>query len=260
MTIPGKAKVEPGVSDSARLPPLPDPPRKKDLQQTENFERPAVMNTVARFFGALRDDSDVLVSGSGYVCASRSQLPHAPYPDMVIAFGVDRTALINNNGYEIDRVGKPPDFVLEVASEHTGRRDYTTKRDDYARLGIPEYWRFDHTGGKFHDDALAGDRLVNGAYQRLEVTEGADGRLWGHSEVLELYLCWDDGRLRFYDPKTRAFLQDSTELAEDRDAERKARLAAEARVRELERERTDRLAAEARVRELEARLQSLQDQ
>ena len=131
---------------------------------------------------------------------------------MVIAFGVDRAALVNNNGYEIDRVGKPPDFVLEVASEHTGRRDYTTKRDDYARLGIPEYWRFDYTGGRFHDAALAGDRLVNGAYQRIEVTPGAEGRFWGYSGVLELYLYWDNGRLRFYDWRTRTFLQDPTEL------------------------------------------------
>ena len=256
MTTPGKAKVEPGVFDSARLPPLPDPPRKNDMRQTENFELRAVMNTVARFFGALRDDSDVLVSGNGYVCTSRSQLPHAPYPDMVIAFGVNRAALVNNNGYEIDRVGKPPDFVLEVASEHTGRRDYTTKRDDYARLGIPEYWRFDHTGGRFHDAALAGDRLVNGDYQRIEVTPDADGVLRGYSDVLELYLCWDRGRLRFYDPKTRAFLQDPTELEEERDAERAARRTAET---ELDRERAERLAAEARVRELEARLQGLQD-
>ena len=256
MTIPSKAKVEPGVSDSARLVPLPDPPRKNDMRQTENFELRAVMNTVARFFGALHADSDVLVSGNGYVCSSRSQLPHAPYPDMVIAFGVDRAALVNNNGYEIDRVGKPPDFVLEVASEHTGRRDYTTKRDDYARLGIPEYWRFDYTGGRFHDAALAGDRLVNGAYQRIEVTPGADGEFWGYSGVLELYLYWDNGRLRFYNPKTRAFLQDPTELEEERDAERFARRAAET---QLDRERADRLAAEDRVRELESRLQSLQD-
>ncbi len=252
MTTPSNAGVEPGVIKNARLAPLPDPPRKNDMRQTENFELRAVMNTVARFFGALHDDSDVLVSGNGYVCASRSQLPHAPYPDMVIAFGVDRASLINNNGYEIDRVGKPPDFVLEVASEHTGRRDYTTKRDDYARLGIPEYWRFDYTGGRFHDAALAGDRLVNGAYQRIEITPGVEGGFWGYSRVLELYLYWDNGRLRFYDWRTRAFLQDPTELEEDRDAERVARRTAET---ELDRERADRLTAEARVRELEEQLQ-----
>ena len=236
MTTPRVADTQPDAANGARLPPLPDPPRKNDMRQTENFELLAVMNTVARFFDALRDDSNVLVSGNGYVCATRGQLPYAPYPDMVIAFGVDRAALVNNNGYEIDRVGKPPDFVLEVASEHTGRRDYTTKRDDYARLLIPEYWRFDYTGGRFHDAALAGDRLVNGVYQRIEVTPDDAGRFWGYSEVLELYLCWDRGRLRFYDPKTCAFLQDPTELEADRDAERMARLAAEAHVRELERQ------------------------
>lgn len=245
MTTQHTAKTLLGAIGGAQLPPLPDPPRKKDMQQTQNFERPAVMNTLARFLGALRDDSDVLVSGNGYVCASRSQLPHAPYPDMVVAFGVDRAALINNNGYEVDRVGKPPDFVLEVALERTGRRDYTTKRGDYARLGIPECWRFDHTGGRFHDAALAGDRLVNGAYQRIEVTPDADGTLRGYSDVLELYLCWDNGRLRFYDWRTQAFLQDPTELEQDRDVERAARLAAEA----------GRRAAEARVRELEEELQ-----
>ena len=233
MTTPSKAKIQPGGPEDARLPPLPDPPRKNDMRQTENFELRAVMNTVARFYGALRDDSTVLVSGNGYVCATRSQLPHAPYPDMVIAFGVDRAALINNNGYEIDRVGKPPDFVLEVASEHTGRRDYTTKRDEYARLLIPEYWRFDYTGGRFHDAPLAGDRLVNGRYERIDVTPDA-GVLWGYSEALELYMCWDRSRLRFYDWRTQSFLQDPSELADELDRERSARLAAEARIRHLE--------------------------
>ena len=49
--------------------------------------------------------------------------------------------------YTISEIGKPPDFVLEVASEGTGRRDYTVKRDIYAGYGVTEYWRFDHTGG-----------------------------------------------------------------------------------------------------------------
>ena len=253
MTTPGKAKIQPGAPRSARLPPLPDPPRKNDMRQTENFELRAVMNTVARFFDALRDDSSVLVSGNGYVCATRSQLPHAPYPDMVIAFGVDRAALTSNNGYEIDRVGKPPDFVLEVASEHTGRRDYTTKRDDYARLGIPEYWRFDYTGGRFHDAPLAGDRLVNGVYERIDVTPDAAGVIWGYSEMLELYVCWDRSRLRFYDWRTRSFLQDPSELEENRDQERAARLAAET---QRDEERAARLAAEARISQLEQMLQN----
>ena len=48
---------------------------------------------------------------------------------------------------EVDEVGKPPDLVLEVASESTGRRDYTFKRDGYEKMGVGEYWRFDPSGG-----------------------------------------------------------------------------------------------------------------
>ena len=44
-------------------------------------------------------------------------------------------------GYAINRLGKAPDFVLEVASPTTGRADYTDKRDDYERFGVKEYWR-----------------------------------------------------------------------------------------------------------------------
>ena len=81
-----------------------------------------------------------------------------------MTFGVDPKAIVARNGYVISEVGKPPDFVLEVASRSTGRRDYTVKRDGYAGYGVREYWRFDHTGGRFHDAALAGDVLVDGRY------------------------------------------------------------------------------------------------
>ena len=57
------------------------------------------------------------------------------------------------NGYLIPEQGKPPDFVLEVASEGTGREDETVKRDAYEAMGVREYWRFDHTGGEFHSAA-----------------------------------------------------------------------------------------------------------
>ena len=127
-------------------------------------------------------------------------------PDGVVAYGVDPKAIVARNGYVISEVGKPPDFVLEVASRSTGRRDYTVKRDGYAGYGVREYWRFDHTGGRFHDAALAGDVLVDGRYEPLEIIHEPDGLIWGHSEVLGLDLCWRDGELRFRDPLTGGFL------------------------------------------------------
>ena len=221
------------------LPPLPDPPRKNDMLQTLNFEKPAVMNTVDRYYDALRQEIQVLVAGNGYLCAARRDLPYAPYPDMLIAFGVDAAAIAATNGYVIDEVGKPPDFVLEVASASTGRRDYTVKRIRYARLGVLEYWRFDHTGGRFHNAPLAGDRLVNGRYEPIATETDEQGRIWGYSMALGLWLCWDAGRLRFHDGVR--FLEDPSELAASRDAERTARLSAEV---QRDTERTARLSAE----------------
>ena len=52
---------------------------------------------------------------------------------------------------------EPPDFVLEVASDNNAENDYVAKRMGYAAFRVPEYWRFDHTGGTLYPAALAGD-------------------------------------------------------------------------------------------------------
>ena len=116
--------------------------------------------------------------------------------------------------------------------------------------GVREYWRFDHTGGRFHDAALAGDVLVDGRYEPVEITHEPDGLVWGHSEVLGLDLCWLEGELRFRDPSTGEFLLTPVE-------QQAARTDAEA---QAEQERSGRLAAEARVEALEAELQRLRGQ
>ena len=141
-----------------------------------------------------------------------------------------------SNGYAISEIGKPPDFVLEVASKSTGRRDYMEKRDIYAGYGVVEYWRFDHTGGRYHDTALAGDRLVDGIYVPIEVTRAADNVARGYSAALGLELHWYDGTLRFWDPDAREYLPELTEAKAQRDAAIAQRDAAVERVRQLEEE------------------------
>ena len=99
------------------------------------------------------------------------------YFDGVFAEGLeDPRAIIKRNGYVISEVGKPPDLVLEVESRSTGRRDYTVKRGGYAGYGVREYWRFDPSGGKYHDAPLACDTLVDGKYERNEIVSEPDGR------------------------------------------------------------------------------------
>jgi hypothetical protein len=121
-------------------------------------------------------------------------------PDLLIAFNVNPAASAARNGYVISEQGKPPDFLLEIASASTGRRDVTVKREGYAALGIPEYWRLDDSGGRYHGVPLAGDRLVEGAYQAIPIEMIDRGTHQGYSTALNLYLRWEQGRLGWYDP------------------------------------------------------------
>ena len=167
----------------------------------------------------------------------------ARYPDLLVAFGVDPSAYEASNGYVISEQGKPPDFVLEVASASTADTDTGAKRDDYARMLIPEYWRFDKTG-QHHGTRLAGERLENGVYVPIDIDELSDDVLQGYSEALGLYLRWERGELGWHDPATGRHIATF-------DTERAARLRAEARA---DAERAARIQAEERIRELEAQL------
>ena len=196
---------------------------------------------------------DAFVGMEGWLCQDASEAPRAPRPDCLVSFGIDFTSeeLASVNGYVINEIGKPPDFVLEVASQTTGRRDYVEKRQIYAGYRVGEYWRFDHTGGQYHDAALAGDRLVDDRYEPIPVETGSDGIIRGYSEALQLELHWYHGLLRFWNPATGEYLPNLTETkAQLDDAERRAE---DAEIR-AEDERAARLSAEARVRELEAKL------
>ena len=143
--------------------------------------------------------------------------------------------------------------MLEVASESTGSLDVNEKRDDYARLGIPEYWRFDAMG-QYHGARLAGDRLVDGVYVPIQIDRLADGVLQGHSAALNLLLRSDNGALGWYDPATGEHIATFDSERARADREWADRVRAEVRA---DREQAAREQAEARVRELEEQLQRL---
>ena len=223
--------------------PLPDPPRDPDSMQQLPFI--AMILFVLRMHFSHR--SDVLVNGEGYLCLDTRIRPGQLKPDCVVAIGVDPIAIEERNGYVINEVGKPPDLVLEIGSASTGVADYTTKRDGYAGYGVTEYWRFDPSGGQYHDRPLAGDTLVEGHYRPIQISIES-GVHWGHSAVLGLDLYWQDGNLRFYDPAMGEFLPDFFEVVGERDAMRE----------ELDAERIMRLSAEAEARMLRERLRQLE--
>ena len=186
-------------------------------------------------------------------------------PDLLIAFNIRRAHILEQDGYAISEQGKPPDFVLEVASDSTSRIDETLKWQDYAAFGVTEYWLFDPDWGKRYRQGLIGWVLVDGSYRPIPIYEYAPGMHYGYSAVLGLYLCWEHGRLRWYDPAAgylrthdetdRALHEERSArivLQTQRDEEREARIA----------EREVRIIAQAeieRLREENARLRAAQD-
>ncbi len=215
------------------------PPR-GDMQNPIYLHDPGYQAALRRHFGS---PETTIVLGEVPVGRDLRQRRGLRVPDLLIAFGVDPDRIIADRGYSIEQWGKPPDFVLEIASETTAENDVTVKRDDYAAFGIPEYWRFDPSGGEYYPAGLAGDRLVDGVYRPISIVGADDRHSWGRSEALGLDICWENAQLRWYDPAAGRYLLTFDEEAEahiaaqdERDVERRARLAAEERVRELEAE------------------------
>ena len=252
----------------AGIEPLPTPPRKPDAMLQYPHASRAYLILEDHFIHR----PEVLVAGDGYLCRYADDRSGYVVPDCIVAFGVNSVAIRDQrNGYVISEVGKPPEFALEVASESTGKRDYTSKPGIYAGFGVAEYWRFDRTGGQLHDAPLAGDRLVDGAYTPIPLTTNADGVIWGRSDVLGLDLCWDSGRLRFYDPVAGEYLPDLTQwrvrarAAETQSETNRARADAAEAQSETNRARADAAEAQsetdrARADAAEAELRRLREQ
>ncbi len=214
---------------------LPDPPEGNpdDMTSFDHLTLSGSVHHVARHLG---NPETTIVAGERYL----TRAPGTPAadrmaPDLLIALEADPETYRENNGYIILGQGKPPDFVLEIASRSTGRQDVVEKRAAYADLGIPEYWRFDETG-EFHGTRLSGAHLVDGQYESVPIETVEEGILQGYSSVLNLLIRWDHGHLGWHDPETGNHIVRYEDLEARATNEREARMAAEARVRELEAE------------------------
>ena len=157
-------------------------------------------------------------------------------PDLLIAFNVRRAHILAQQGYAINEQGKPPDFVLEVASNSTAGNDETGKWLDYANFGVKEYWLFDPDWGRRYATGLAGWTLVNGRYEPIAIHQYAADLHYGDSAVLRLQVCWDYGALRWYDPSAQRYLDTFDSIAEERDAIAAQRDAAVAEAQRLRQE------------------------
>ena len=220
-------------------------PETDDMPMPDNdVQMIPVTETLLTLRGWFSHRSDVYVAANMFVYYRMNDNRTRVGPDAYAVIG--NTPKYPRGSWLVWREGKPPDFVLEVASPSTWRHDVGEKRNIYAGMGVTEYWRFEAAGG-FFTPVLVGERLEDGEYRPLEVTADDDGILRGRSAALGLDICVLPGLLlRFYDPEGGRWLTTY-------DEEVAARQAAEAALQE---ELAARQALEEEVRQLRQRLQS----
>ena len=225
---------------------LPDIPEKHpdDMTSVQHLHEPGHTHHLSQYLG---HPDTTLVTGERYVIRGPDfDANDCRYPDLLVAFDVDPAAYLARNGYMISEQGKPPDFILEVASRYSANSDQGVKKDYYERLRVGEYWLFDSVG-EFYGFVLKGYRLVGSRYEEIEVGEVRPGAFEGYSTALNLILRVEDGVLGLYDPDTGNHIPTfQSERARAESAEARAETA-EARAE----------SAEARTHELEAEIRRL---
>ena len=276
-TRPPAAMAAPPTSAPADAPyfaQFPDFPPRDDMMNTRHLHDYGNQPALRLFLG--RPETTIILGEVPLAWDIPRGRAGVRIPDLMVAFEVNADQIRNQMGYAIRQQGKAPDFVLEVASNTTSLRDETIKWRDYAAYGVSEYWLFDPDWGQRYAQGLIGWTLVNGSYEPIPIHEYEEGLRYGYSAALGLDVCWEHGRLRWYDVETgylrthdeerdgrilerggRIAAEALKDLAEEgRDAERNARLAAEV---QRDEERNSRLAAEAenqRLRDEIARMRA----
>ena len=211
----------------------------------------AITSTVETLREHFRGRQDVHVRGDMFIFFRKLRIGVNPekvsvVPDVFVVVG---DVEVPQSSYKIWEVGIVPQFVMEVASKSSQRRDREDKYTIYERLGFREYWWFDPTGALQRPEdegrALLGWRLGKaGRYEQLVAESGDLVR----SDELDLGLCVVEGKLRFWDYAKQQFLSTRAELAD-------AWAAAEQRTEAAERRAE---AAELEVARLRAELARVQ--
>jgi len=216
----------------------------KPADSTLHYELRTYASSALKARYAARDD--VFVASNLGLFFERGNRKALLAPDVLVSFGV---AQKHKNSYKAWEEGAVPDYVLELLSPRTWRRDVVVKPPLYEAIGVGEYWIFDPIGKL--PDPVVGRRLdAAGVYRPVGELPGGGYR----SDVLGLDLVVHDDGLgfrdpeivrakgfRFRDPETGEILPDHVEVVAQRNREAAARRdeaaarqAAEARVAELE--------------------------
>ena len=152
---------------------------------------------------------DVYVSGDifvHYLARNETGVPMRGQiaPDVLVVFDVEDRV---RDSYVVWREGKAPDFVMEISSNRSWRRDRIRKRAIYEALGVGEYVIYDPRE-KYRAPRLMGLRLQGGTYREIAFESMPNGEQGLPSATLNLFAHVDDGgRLRWFDPERGEYLR-----------------------------------------------------
>ncbi|MEM9540865.1 MAG: Uma2 family endonuclease [Cyanobacteria bacterium P01_E01_bin.42] len=172
-----------------------------------------------------QDRQDIYVSGNLNLLYQQGVRDAVVSPDVFVIFGVENRPRTSYKVWEEN--GITPDWVLEVTSASTRKKDEEDKPLTYSQLDVREYFQYDPTGD-YLDPPLKGQQLVNGRYQPITPNTLEDGSISFYSGVLGLDIrLLPSGQLRFFNPQTGEFLRTYQEEAEraERERQRAERLA-----------------------------------
>ena len=209
---------------------------KKPDGMEEHLEQMEMVNLLRAHFADYEKRANVFWDYNSNICYDRDDLTRHISPDVYAAFGVDAAAIRSRLIYLPWEAGKPPDFVMEIATISTWREDMEVKPAIYEIAGAAEYWTLDPTGGRYCGVPVTGRRLVDGKYQDIELTAEPDGVLKGYSAVLGASVAWKGGEPRLYDRASGKYLENAKEIAAAR------------RTAEIQRDAAAKLLAEVRAR------------
>ena len=197
-----------------------------------------------------RDRPDVLVAYDLLLLFEEGNPKAALGPDMMVVLDAGNAPRSSYKVWEED--SRPPDFVLEVMSKSTWRRDTLRKPGLYAAVGVREYWLFDPRTNR-----LAGFRLDGDAFTRIRAASPGVYR----SAVLGLDLLVEDGELRFRDLAGEN-LPDAVQAMRMREEESARRRAAQARAAgaQAQAAQAEAQAAQAQAQAAQAQAQAAQAQ
>src|SRR5580704_5873392 len=137
-------------------------------------------------------------------------------PDMLAVVGVEEPDDDRRMAWVVVDEGKGLDLVLEVLHRGSRKKDLEENVERYARLGIPEYFGYDHG-----EERIRGFRLPPAGGKRYLPIVPQGGRY--ASAVLGIDLAVEEGRLRFFHGMAELFGSDElirrlTRMVREREA------------------------------------------